>query len=55
MTQLALDFGHRTAQDAAEFLVTPSNRDAVLWLDRVPDGPAPALGIHGPQRGRAHV
>ncbi|MCH7943639.1 MAG: DNA replication protein, partial [Proteobacteria bacterium] len=33
MTQLALDFGHRTALGAEDFLVTPSNRDAVLWLD----------------------
>ena len=56
MTQLALDFSHRTAHDAADFLVTPSNRDAVLWLDRWPDWPAPALVIHGPRQcGKTHL
>ena len=49
MTQLALQFGHRTAHDAEDFLVTPSNSDAVLWLDRWPEWPAPALVIHGPE------
>ena len=56
MTQLALDFGHRTALGAEDFLVTPSNRDAVLWLDRWPDWPAPALVIHGPRQcGKTHL
>lgn len=56
MTQLALDLGHRTAFDAEDFLVTPANRDAVLWLDRWPDWPAPALVIHGPQGcGKTHL
>ena len=56
MTQLALDFGHRTAHDAEDFLVTPSNSDAVRWLDRWPDWPAPALVIHGPAGcGKTHL
>lgn len=56
MTQLALEFGHRTALGAEDFLVTPSNRDAVLWLDRWPDWPAPALIIHGPPGcGKTHL
>lgn len=56
MTQLALEFGHRTALDAEDFLVTPSNRDAVLWLDCWPDWPAPALVIHGPPGcGKTHL
>lgn len=56
MSQLALDLGHRTARGAEDFLVTPSNRDAVLWLDRWPDWPAPALVIHGPRGcGKTHL
>ena len=56
MNQLALDLGHRTARNAEDFLVTPSNRDAVLWLDRWPDWPAPALVIHGPAGcGKTHL
>ncbi len=56
MTQLALEFGHRTALEAEDFLVTTSNRDAVLWLDRWPDWPAPALVIHGPPGcGKTHL
>ena len=56
MTQLALEFDHRTALDAEDFLVTPSNSDAVLWLDRWPDWPAPALIIHGPRGcGKTHL
>ncbi|MFQ5784380.1 MAG: DNA replication protein [Alphaproteobacteria bacterium] len=56
MTQLALGFGHREALDAEDFLVAPSNREAVLWLDRWPDWPAPALAIHGPPGcGKTHL
>ena len=56
MSQLALEFGHRTALDAEDFLVTPSNREAVLWLDRWPEWPAPALVIHGPTGcGKTHL
>ena len=56
MSQLALEFGHRTALNAEDFLVTPSNREAVLWLDRWPEWPAPALVIHGPAGcGKTHL
>ena len=56
MSQLVLEFGHRTALDAEDFLVTPSNSEAVLWLDRWPDWPAPALVIHGPAGcGKSHL
>ena len=56
MTQLALDLGHRTALDADDFLVAPSNRDAVLWVDRWPGWPAPALVVHGPPGcGKSHL
>ena len=56
MSQLALDLGHRTALDAEDFLVAPPNREAVLWIDRWPDWPAPALAIHGPPGcGKTHL
>ena len=32
MSQLALDFGHRAALGADDFLIAESNRGAVLWL-----------------------
>lgn len=56
MTQLALDLGHRTALDADDFLIAPCNRDAVMWVDRWPDWPAPALVVHGPAGcGKSHL
>ncbi len=56
MSQLALEFGHREALDAEDFLVAPSNREAVLWLDRWPEWPAPALAIYGPPGcGKTHL
>ncbi len=56
MTQLALDFEHREALGADDFLVAAPNRAAVLWLDRWPDWPAPALAIHGPPGcGKTHL
>jgi chromosomal replication initiation ATPase DnaA len=45
--QLALDLGHRPALGAEDFLIAPSNAEAVGWIDRWPDWPAPALVIHG--------
>lgn len=56
MTQLALDLGHRTALDADDFLIAPCNRDAVMWVDRWPNWPAPALVVHGPTAcGKSHL
>jgi chromosomal replication initiation ATPase DnaA len=41
---------------AADFLVASCNRDAVAWLDRWPDWPAPALVIHGDEGcGKTHL
>jgi len=54
--QLALDLGHRAALGYEDFLVAPSNADAVAWLDRWPDWPAPALALHGPVGcGKSHL
>jgi len=56
MTQLILDLGHRPALDEADFMVAPSNEQAVQWLDRWPNWPAPALTIYGPPGcGKTHL
>ena len=56
MTQLILDLGHRPALGEADFMVAPSNEQAVQWLDRWPGWPAPALTIYGPPGcGKTHL
>ncbi len=55
-TQLALDLPHRPALAADDFLVAPSNEDAVAWVDRWPNWQAPGLAIHGPPGcGKSHL
>ncbi|HKO06210.1 MAG TPA: DNA replication protein, partial [Alphaproteobacteria bacterium] len=54
--QLTLDLGHRAAYGREDFLVAPSNAEAVLWLDRWPAWPAPALTLYGPAGcGKSHL
>ncbi len=54
--QIPLDLGHRPAHGRADFLVVPSNENAVAWIDRWPDWPAPALILHGPAAsGKTHL
>lgn len=54
--QLPLRFPHRPSLADENFLVAPSNRDAVAWLDRWPDWPAPALVVYGPPGcGKTHL
>jgi len=56
VSQLALAFEHRPAYGAEDFLVAGPNRAAVLWLDRWPDWPAPALALYGPAgSGKTHL
>ncbi|HEX7968846.1 MAG TPA: DNA replication protein [Stellaceae bacterium] len=56
MSQLPLDFGHRAALGRADFLVAPCNGEAVAWLDRWPQWPAPALALWGPAgSGKTHL
>lgn len=56
LSQLAFDLGHRPAHGREDFLVAPSNAEAVGWLDRWPDWPAPALTIYGPTGcGKSHL
>lgn len=54
--QIAFDFGHRPALAAEDFLVAPSNADAVAWMDSWPHWPGPALVVHGPAGcGKTHL
>lgn len=54
--QLPLDLGHRTAMGREDFLIAPSNQDAVAWIDLWPEWPAPALVLYGPvSSGKSHL
>ena len=54
--QIPLDFEHRASLSGDDFLISPCNRDAVAWLDKWPDWPAPALVIYGPPGcGKTHL
>jgi chromosomal replication initiation ATPase DnaA len=53
---MPLDLGQRAALGREDFLVAPSNRDAVAWLDLWPEWPAPGLVIYGPEAcGKTHL
>ncbi|PZO86622.1 MAG: DNA replication protein [Micavibrio aeruginosavorus] len=54
--QIPFDLGHRTAMGREDFLIAPTNEDAVAWIDLWPDWPAPALIIYGPvASGKSHL
>ncbi|MGB0670417.1 MAG: HdaA/DnaA family protein [Rhodospirillales bacterium] len=54
--QLPLPFEPRSARARADFLVADENRDAVGWVDRWPDWPAPLLIVSGPPAsGKSHL
>jgi chromosomal replication initiation ATPase DnaA len=54
--QLRLAFEHDPATGAEDFMPAPGNRDALAWLARWPDWPAPALVLHGPPGcGKSHL
>lgn len=54
--QLPFDLGHRAAFAREDFWVSGSNADAVAWLDKFPDWPAPLLVIYGPRAcGKTHL
>ena len=54
--QLALDFFFPPAVGREDFLVSPSNEEALAWIDRWPDWPAPAIVLVGPEgSGKTHL
>ena len=54
--QLRLSFQHAPATGAEDFMPAPCNREALAWLARWPDWPAPALLLHGPPGcGKSHL
>lgn len=54
--QLVLDLAHRPALGAEDFLVGPSNGQAVDLVDRWPDWPGPSAIVVGPPRsGKTHL
>jgi len=55
--QLTLDLGLPAPTYARrDFMVAPGNREALAWIDRWPDWPAPALALAGPPGcGKTHL
>ncbi|MCH8111576.1 MAG: DNA replication protein [Proteobacteria bacterium] len=54
--QLPLALGHRMARGREDFLVAPSNQDAVHWIDRWSTWPRGILAVHGPAGcGKTHL
>ncbi len=54
--QIPLDLGARHALSRGDFHIGISNRDAVGWIDRWPDWPAPVLVLQGsPASGKSHL
>ena len=54
--QIPMTFDHRPALSGEDFLVAPSNQQAIAWIDRWPDWPGPLLVIVGPAgSGKTHL
>jgi chromosomal replication initiation ATPase DnaA len=54
--QLRLGFEHTPATGAEDFMPGECNREALAWLARWPEWPAPALILHGPPgSGKSHL
>lgn len=54
--QLAFDLPHRPATGRDDFLVTPTNAQAVAFIDRWPDWPSNTLILLGPPgSGKSHL
>jgi DnaA regulatory inactivator Hda len=54
--QYPLPLPYREAMEADDFLVAPSNQEAVAWIDRWPDWPSHCLVIYGPSgAGKTHL
>jgi chromosomal replication initiation ATPase DnaA len=56
VTQLALDFPHRTTLGRADFHPSACNAAALGWIERWPNWPSAALIAHGPPgSGKTHL
>lgn len=56
LRQFTLDLVHRPALAREDFMVAPSNREAVAWIDIWPNWPGPTLVVHGPAgSGKSHL
>jgi chromosomal replication initiation ATPase DnaA len=56
MRQLPLNLEMRPVMGREYYLLGPSNHDAVAWIDRWPEWPAPAMFICGPAAcGKSHL
>jgi chromosomal replication initiation ATPase DnaA len=54
--QEVLDLSHSPALARGDFLVSESNREALLWVERWPDWPSHALALWGPRGcGKSHL
>lgn len=54
--QLAFNLEHRPALGEEDFLVADCNAEAIAWIDRYPDWPAPALVLSGETgSGKTHL
>ncbi len=54
--QIPLDLGFRQTFGRGDFHIGNSNRDAVGWIDRWPNWPAPVFILHGPAAsGKSHI
>lgn len=54
--QLPLTLSYRPSYGRGDFLVAPCNREAVLWIDRYPNWPIPAVIICGETgSGKSHL
>ena len=54
--QLPFDFDHRPSLDGNDYLVTASNKEAVLWLDKWPSWYSCCCIIYGPSGcGKSHL
>ena len=56
ISQIPFDLGHREAFGRDDFLVAPSNAEAVAWIDRWPDWQSHILVLFGPSAsGKSHL
>lgn len=56
LKQIPMDFGGRTAHGRGDFQIGRSNFEAVGWIDRWPEWPAPVLILNGPAAsGKSHL